>query len=260
MIREWRLFLVAVQFLTRIPTPRVESLPADWLARSGKYFPLVGAIIGGVSALALLGAHLLWRSGPLPALIAVGAGLVLTGALHEDGLADAADGFGGGRSPEQRLAIMKDPRLGTYGALALGFALAVKTAALSVLPVQLAAAGLVCAHVGARAAAVWTMSFLPYAAEPAASKVAAPHRALGAWELGLTLAFALAPVVLLIRPAAGLTCAGTAALMALLVAHGSARRIGGHTGDVLGAVEQAYEIVFLLAVSALNSAGRLALS
>lgn len=253
MIREWRLFLVAVQFLTRIPTPRVESLPADWLARSGKYFPLVGAITGGFSAVALLAAHLVWPSGPLPALIAVGAGLVLTGALHEDGLADAADGFGGGRSPEQRLAIMKDPRLGTYGALALGFALAVKTAALSMLPVQLAAAGLVCAHVGARAAAVWTMSFLPYAADPTASKVAAPHRALRFWELGLTLAFALAPVLLLIPPA-GLACAAAAAITALLVARGSAKRIGGHTGDVLGAVEQAYELIFLLTLSALGAA------
>lgn len=255
MIGEWRLFLVAVQFLTRIPTPRLESLPADWLARSGKYFPLVGAITGGLSALSLLGAHLLWRSGPLPALIAVGAGLVLTGALHEDGLADAADAFGGGRSPEQRLAIMKDPRLGTYGALALGFALAGKTAALSNLPVQLAAAGLVCAHVGARAAAVWTMSFLPYAAEPTASKAPAPHRALGVWELGLTLALALAPVLLLLRPAAGLSCAGAAAVTTLLIARGSARRIGGHTGDVLGAVEQAYELVFLLVLSGLGAAG-----
>ena len=256
MLNEWRLFLVAVQFLTRIPTPQVANLPADWLARSGKYFPLVGAIIGGLSALALLGAHLIWRTGALPALLAVGAGLVLTGALHEDGLADAADGFGGGRSPEQRLAIMKDPRLGTYGALALGFALALKTAALATLPAQLGAAGLLSAHVGARAAAVWTMSFLPYAAEATASKVAAPQRALGFWELGLTLAFALAPVLLLIPPA-GLACAGGAALTALLVARGSAKRIGGHTGDVLGAVEQAYEIVFLLALSALSAMGRL---
>jgi adenosylcobinamide-GDP ribazoletransferase len=258
MTGELRLFLIAVQFLTRIPTPRLERLPPDWLARSGKYFPIVGALIGGLSALTLLGAHLVWRSGPLPALIALAVGLVLTGALHEDGLADTADGFGGGRSPEQRLAIMKDPRLGAYGALTLGFTLAIKAAALCALPVQLAAAGLVCAHVGARAAAVWTMSFLPYAADPTASKVEAPHRALKTWELALTLAVALAPILLLMRPAAGLACAGAAALTALLVARGSARRIGGHTGDVLGAVEQVYELVFLLLLSALSAAGRLA--
>jgi adenosylcobinamide-GDP ribazoletransferase len=255
MTREWRLFLIAVQFLTRIPTPRLESLPADWLARSGKYFPIVGGVVGGLSALALLGAHALWRSGPLPVLLALGVGVLLTGALHEDGLADAADAFGGGRSPEQRLAIMKDPRLGAYGVLALGFVLAIKAAALCALPIRLAAAGLVCAHVGGRASAVWTMSLLPYAAEPAASKVVAPQRALRSWELGLTLVFALAPVLLLLPAGAGMACVGAGSLSAILLARASAKRIGGHTGDVLGAVEQVYELVFLLVLSALGAAG-----
>lgn len=258
MLGEWRLFLVAVQFLTRLPTPRLDDLPPAWLARSGKYFPLVGGLVGGLSALALLGAHAIWRSGPLPALLAVAVGLFLTGALHEDGLADTADGFGGGRSPEQRLAIMKDPRLGTYGALTLGLAVAGKVAALSVMPAQLAAAGLVCAHVGARTAAVWTMSLLPYAADPAASKVDASRRALRPWELALTLAFALAPTLLLMPCAIGIVCLAAGALAAVLLGRASARRIGGHTGDVLGAVEQAYELVFLLLLSALSAAGRLA--
>lgn len=258
MIHEWRLLLVAVQFLTRIPTPGVGELPPDWLARSGKYFPLVGAVVGVLSAMALLGAQAVWRSGPLPALLALAVGLALTGALHEDGLADTADGFGGGRSPEQRLAIMKDPRLGAYGALALGLALAVKAAALWALPVQLAAAGLVCGHIGARTAAVWTMSFLPYATEHAASKVTAPLRVLKPWELGLTLAFTLAPSLLLLPSATGLACVAAAGLASLLLGRASAQRIGGHTGDVLGAVEQAYEVVFLLALSGLSEAGRVA--
>lgn len=255
MMREWRLFLIAVQFLTRIPTPRLESPPADWLARSGKYFPIVGGGVGGLSALALLGAHALWRSGPLPALIALGVGVLLTGALHEDGLADAADAFGGEGSPKQRLAIMKDPRLGAYGVLALGFVLALKAVALGALPVRLAAAGLVCAHAGGRASAVWTMSLLPYAAEPTASKVAAPQRTLRFWELGLALAFALAPVLLLTPVAAGMACVGASALSAVLLARASARSIGGHAGDVLGAVEQVYELVFLLVLSAFDAAG-----
>lgn len=253
MNREWRLFLVAVQFLTRLPTPQIAALPEDWLARSGKYFPLVGALIGGFSALALLGAHAIWRSGPLPALLAVGAGVVLTGALHEDGLSDTADAFGGGRSAEQRLAIMKDPRLGAFGALALGLVLALKVAALAALPVGLAAAGLVSAHIGARATAVWTMSFLPYAAEQAASKVAAPHRTLRPWELALTLACALASCLLPMGPRVGGACAAGGLVAALLLARTSAKRIGGHTGDVLGAVEQAYELVFLLGLSGFSA-------
>lgn len=258
MIREKRLFLVAVQFLTRMPTPPLGDLPPDWLARSGKYFPLVGALVGGLSALVLLGAQVVWRSGPLPALLALAAGALLTGALHQDGLADTADAFGGGRSREQRLAIMKDPRLGTYGALALMFIVAIEVAALSILPAPLAAAGLVCAHAGARAAAVWTMSFLPYAADPDASKVVAPRRELHASELAATLAFVLALGALLMRPVAGLTCVATAALASSLAARASKARIGGHTGDVLGAVAQIYELIFLLTLCGLDATGRLA--
>ena len=255
MTREWMLFRIALQFLTRVPTPRQDALPSDWLARSAKYFPVVGALVGGLSAIILLGASEIWRSGPLPALLAMAAGLATTGALHEDGLADTADGLGGGRSPEQRLAIMKDPRLGSYGALALGLALAGKASALTGLPAPLAAAGLISAHVGARTAAVWTMSILPYAAEPTASKVDAPLRGLRPWELGLTLTFALAPALLLMAPVAGLTCVAGAALASFLVSRACARRIGGHTGDVLGAVEQTYELVFLLVLSGLSASG-----
>lgn len=255
MTAEWRLFLVAVQFLTRLPTPRLAVLPADWLARSGKYFPLVGALTGGLSALVLLGAAALWRSGPLPVLLALAVSAAITGALHEDGLADTADALGGGRSAEQRLAIMKDPRLGTHGALALGFSLAIKAAALAALPTPLAAAGLVGAQAGGRAAAVWTMSLQPYAADPTASKVDAPRRALRAWELGLTLAFVLALGLILLRPAAGVACPAVAALAAWAVARLAKARIGGHTGDVLGAVEQVYELAFLLVLSALGATG-----
>jgi len=256
MIREWRLFLVALQFLTRFPTPSLPGLPDDWLVRSAKYFPLVGALVGGVSALVFLGAHALWPAGPLPALLALAAGILMTGALHEDGLADTADALGG-HSPEQRRAIMKDPRLGTYGALALGLVLAAKAGALTVLAVRFAAWGLVGAHVGGRAAAAWAMSLLPYAAEPATSRLNAPRRTLRSWELALTLALALAPCLIAMGPA-GLACAGGAALAASLLAWISAKRIGGHTGDVLGAVEQAYEVAFLLILSALGAAGRLA--
>lgn len=257
MTKEWRLFLIAVQFLTRVPTPRLDKLPPDWLARSGKYFPVVGAMVGGVSALVLLGAREIWSSGPLPALLALAAGLAMTGALHEDGLADTADGLGGGHSPEQRRAIMKDPRLGAYGALVLGLFLAGKAAALTGLPAPLAAAGLLSAHVGARTAAVWTMSILPYAAETAASKVDAPARGLRPWELALALAFALAPPLLVVAPGPGIACTSAAALAAFLLGRASARRIGGHTGDVLGAVEQVYELVFLVVLSGLSASGRM---
>jgi adenosylcobinamide-GDP ribazoletransferase len=255
MIREWRLLLVAVQFLTRIPTPQVHELPAEWLARSGKYFPLVGGLVGGLSALALMGAHVLWPSGFLPAVLALSVGLIVTGALHEDGLADTADALGGGRSAQQRLEIMKDPRIGTYGALALGMTLALKAGSLSAMPYRLAATGLICAHIGGRTAAVWAMSLMPYAGDRLASRLTAPERALRPWELGVSLALALVPSLLLIGPIAGMIALAAGVLACLSLGLAAVRWIGGHTGDVLGAIEQVYEIVFVLVLSGLAAAG-----
>jgi adenosylcobinamide-GDP ribazoletransferase len=255
MIREWRLFLMAVQFLTRVPTPRVHDLPADWLARSAKYFPLVGGLVGVLSALVLIGAHILWPSRLLPALLAVSVGMVVTGALHEDGLADTADALGGGRTAEQRLEIMKDPRIGTYGALALGMAVALKAGSLSAMPDRLAASGLICAHIGGRTAAVWAMSLMRYAGDHRASKVTAPGRALRSWERGVSLVLALVPSLLLIGPVSGTLALAAGTLACLACGLAAERKIGGHTGDVLGAIEQVYEIVFLLVLSGIAATG-----
>jgi adenosylcobinamide-GDP ribazoletransferase len=255
MTGEWRLFLMAVQFLTRIPTPRVPELPADWLARSAKYFPLVGGLVGGLAALTLIGAHALWPSQLLPALLALSVGMIVSGALHEDGLADTADALGGGRTARQRLAIMKDPRIGTYGALALGMTMALKAASLSAMPYRLAASGLICAHIGGRAAAVWAMSVMPYAGDDRASKVAAPGRALRPWELGVSLALALVPSLLLIGPTSGMLALVVSMLACLALGLAAERWFGGHTGDVLGAIEQVYEVAFLLVLSGLAATG-----
>src|SRR3569832_2519825 len=100
-------FWNAMRFLTVIPAPAADGIEDEWLMRAAKYFPLVGIIVGAISAAVLLLASKLWI-GFLPPLLAVAASVALTGALHEDGLADTADGLGGGRSREARLAIMKD--------------------------------------------------------------------------------------------------------------------------------------------------------
>ena len=116
----------AAQFLTRLPVPGPKAWSDELLARSARYFPLVGLAVGGLCAAILVVARQAWPTGALPALLAVAAGVVATGGFHEDGLADTADGLGGGHTPEQRLTIMKDSRLGSYGALALGLALAAR--------------------------------------------------------------------------------------------------------------------------------------
>ncbi|MDB5454202.1 MAG: cobS [Caulobacteraceae bacterium] len=254
ILREGRRLVCAIQFLTRLPTPQV-AWSDDLVARSARYFPLVGLLVGSLSALVLLGARQIWPEGLLPALLAVAAGVAITGAFHEDGLADSADGLGGGQTPAQRLAIMKDSRVGTYGVLALGLSLAVKVCALGmIMPPWTAAAVLVCAQAGGRAAAVATMVWTPYAADPGGSKLKPGARGVRPFEAVVAILIGAAPFLWL-GPLAGLACVAAGLAFAAVPALAAQRLIGGHTGDVLGAVEQAFELGCILAAAALWSLG-----
>src|SRR5258708_19249841 len=164
-------FWKALGFLTVIPTASMEHVEDDWLMRAAKYFPLVGIIVGSFSAIVLLLAGEIWR-GLLPPLLAIAAGIVLSGALHEDGLADTADGFGGGRSRESRLAIMKDSRIGTYGTLALGLTVALRVAAGAALPPWIGAASLIAAHAGGRLPAGGVGANFPFSGDPRGAETA----------------------------------------------------------------------------------------
>src|ERR1700693_5396426 len=116
MQRQLALMLCGVQFLTRLPVPAQPDFQLDWINRSARYFPLIGQFVGLLSAAVLVLAAKFWPSWTA-ALIAILAATLITGALHEDGLADTADGLGGGRDAAHRLAIMKDSAIGTYGVL-----------------------------------------------------------------------------------------------------------------------------------------------
>ena len=245
---ELRLLVCAVQFLTRLPTPRLRRFEPDWTVRAARYYPLAGQLVGLISAAVLLAASRAY-SGPLPAMLAIATGALITGGLHEDGLADTFDGLGGGRTREARLAIMKDSRIGTYGALALGFVAALRVAALASLPPGSAAAALLFAHGAARAAAVVVMAASPYAGDPTAAKLPVPTRAVTATEATVACLLAFWPALLLgwQGALAGLVLA---ALSTALAARQASRLIGGHTGDVLGAVEQLAEAALLLGAAA----------
>ena len=244
--------LDAIRFLTIVRVRNTESAMApDWLARAMKYFPVVGAGIGLVSALVLLIANE-FVSPVIAALLAVTAGIILTSALHEDGLADTADAFGGGWTIEKRLAIMKDSRIGSYGALALGLGVALRVAAISDMPMWAGPAALIAAHAAARAAPAFVMNRLRYAGNTAAMKVSYAEAPVRSGELR----FALVVVLLAMLPLAlislstvlvGLLCG---AALAFVLTRWSRHMLGGYTGDVLGAVEQVFEIGFLLGVVA----------
>lgn len=250
IIEELRRIACAAQFLTRLPVPELRPWRDDRLARSARYFSLVGLVVGAICTAVLLMAREFWPQGALPALLAVAAGAAITGGFHEDGLADTADGLGGGQTREQKLAIMKDSRLGAFGALALGLVVAAKVLALAAVEAPLAAAAaLLGAHGLGRAAAVLMMVVTPYAAEPDASKVKPSARGVRAWEAGVGVVIGAAPLMLL-TPGAAAACVAGGVLAALLPALVARRLIGGYTGDVAGAVEQAFETGFLLAAAA----------
>ena len=237
---QWGLLLVAVQALTRLPV-RAPYHP-EALRRATRYFPLVGLGVGLLAAAAFVVA----RAG-LPPLVAVtlslAATLLLTGALHEDGLADAADGLFGGRSRDDALRIMRDSRLGTFGVLALVVVLAAKLAATASL--GNAAPALIASHAAGRFWAVLPPSLLPYARlDGMAGGVAAPSRA----DLAIAALFGLTPLLLLPgnHASAALLLSG---LVALAVGAWARHRIGGYTGDVLGATVVLTELAVLLAAA-----------
>jgi adenosylcobinamide-GDP ribazoletransferase len=248
MVRQLELFLHALQFLTRIPTPTLARYQPDWTTRSARYFPLVGQVVGGICALVLLAASQV-LGGWLPALLAVSAGILITGGFHEDGLADTADGLGGGQTVARRLEIMKDSRLGTYGALVLILSLAARVGAIAALPPTMGALALLAAHGLGRAATVPAMAIMPYGGDPKATQKGAPLKAAPI-DVVLALIFSLWPLLLL-PMAAGLTACLVGAMAAAVPALSAWRLIRGRTGDVLGAVEQMFEVGFLLACAAL---------
>jgi len=212
---------------------------------------MVGQIVGSIAALTLLGATHIWGAA-IGALLAVGAGIALTGGFHEDGLADTADGLGGGMTRARRLEIMKDSRLGTYGALALMLTLALRVAALaSITQVSpwLGTISLMASHGLGRSAAVGAMRIMPYGGDPGLAKEGKPDRASTS-SLIVALLIALWPISLMpLHFGIGGILLGV--LTGAVPAWQAFRLIGGRTGDILGAVEQSFELGFLLAIAGL---------
>jgi adenosylcobinamide-GDP ribazoletransferase len=237
-------FAAAIAFFTRIP---VATRPAAGraLADTAWAFPLVGAGIGAVAAVAFLAAQLL-RLGDWPsALLALLAGVVLTGALHEDGLADSADGIFGGHDRDRRLAIMRDSRHGSYAVLALVFSIGLRAAALAQIgEVVFAGLALIAAHAVSRALLPIAMWWLPPARGDGLGAGAGRPRPGGIAAGGL-IALAIAATAL--GPVHGLLAVAGAGAAVAAAGSIAQRRIGGYTGDVLGALQQIGEMAMLLA-------------
>jgi len=237
---------LAAMFLTRLRLPLREATGLSDLRRASRMFAAVGLLVGLAGGVIYAVAIELGFASWLAATIAVATTILLTGGLHEDGLADMADGFAGGSSPEEKLAIMRDSRIGSFGTLALIFSVLIRVAALASLSdIAIVVAALIAAHATSRAAMTAVMHALPNARDDGLSAgVGRPDRT--AAIVGLAIA---AVAALLLLQEAGLLAliiaGGAAAGLALL----ARRQIGGQTGDVLGAVEQSAQAAFLAAVT-----------
>jgi adenosylcobinamide-GDP ribazoletransferase len=240
-------FTLATAVLTRLPVGA--AAPADGaIAAAGWAFPLVGIGVGALCAAAFFLGELLGLPDGPAALAAVAAGLALTGALHEDGLADTADGFGGGHGRDEKLAIMRDSRHGTFGILALIVSVGSRAAALAAIGDPLhAALGLIAAHALSRGTLPPLMRLLaPARPDGLAAAAGQPSPAVATVSAVIAAATALA----LLGPRTGALALAFAIPTLALAAVLARRQIGGYTGDVLGFFQQIGEVVMLLAAAA----------
>lgn len=252
--RELEALLLAVQFLTRWPV-RVSGVFSEGrLAATVRYYPLVGVLIGAFAAGVFWLAHLVFPMS-LAVVLSTAASLLATGALHEDGFADVCDGLGGSSEREKALAIMRDSRLGTYGAAGLGLMLAAKTLALVALPSHIVPWLLIAAHAASRSSVVLVIATSQYVRDAGtATPVAETLR-----PSGLVFALATGMVAVCGLGIAGAYSGISVGLIGLAAGHlamrrAYERRLGGYTGDCLGSVQQTSELgMYLGVVGALSS-------
>jgi adenosylcobinamide-GDP ribazoletransferase len=265
MRQELRLFFIALQFLTRVPVPAWVGWQPQWMNDSARHFPAVGLVVGGVAAAVLWAASLAW---PLivAVLLSMAATVWLTGAFHEDGLADTCDGLGGAVDRDRALVIMKDSRLGTYGAVALILVMLLKAAALHGLAAQDVANALVAlplAHAWSRVASVVLLRGLPYGGDAEHAKAKPMAQQVDGLSFGIALmwaAIAGAGAAVLLPTTALLWAAVAVVATTAWMTRWLRQRLGGYTGDALGATQQFSEVAVYLAVLAATLAAPLAAS
>jgi len=242
---EARALAAAVIFFTRVPLRLRGGPAAADLARAATWLPAIGWLAGAVAAGVWWLAALVWPPA-VAAGVSLAATLLLTGALHEDGWADVCDGFGGGATRERVLEIMRDSRIGAFGAIGLVVMLGLKWRATAALPPSILPMTLIAGHALSRAAAVSLMATMDYARETGKAKPLAVR--LGAGRLAIALGCGVLPLTML--PARFWWAAVAVLAVRLLLARWFACRIGGYTGDALGAAQQLGELAFYLTVLA----------
>lgn len=243
---EFRYLCAALGYFTRIPVPRGSGGDASDLAGAIRYFPLVGALVGAIGAVTYLVA-LRVLPPSIAVLLSMVATLAATGAFHEDGLADCCDAFGGGATREDVLRIMRDSRIGAFGAIGLVVAFALKWQALVALPPLVAAWLMVAAHAASRAMAASFLVTLDYARPEGKAQPVAQRMSPRAYGLAAALGL---PWLLWPDWRAGLLALGVSFVLRVAIARYFTRRLAGYTGDCLGFAQQIFELSIYLSVLA----------
>jgi adenosylcobinamide-GDP ribazoletransferase len=245
--------LLSLSFLTRLPIPFLRTLDAPPLAQAMRFFPVAGFLIGCVTASSLWVLHWLGVPNLLAAALTCAVTILLTGALHEDGLADSFDGLFGGKNTDHRLEIMRDSRIGTYGALALGLALLMRVGAFEALldlPFWKILALVAASASFSRAMMVDLMWATKHARSDGLSKYAGrPSRNSALFAIfvgGAVVAFACVQF----QSAIGVVAILAAAAVTGVIRRSAMRLIGGQTGDICGAVQVLSELAMLMAFTA----------
>lgn len=247
---EFYTFLLALQFLTRLPMLAADAYSPERFAASVRHYPLVGILVGAFAAATYAVCCLVYPSS-VAVLLSTGLTVLVTGAFHEDGLSDTFDGIGGGVTRERSLEIMKDSRIGVFGAIALFVTIAIKAATLIMLPPATIAIGLIAAHGLSRWSSVAVIATSQYLRDAGIGKPTAGGIS-GAGLIYATLIGLLCLLLLyffLTPRAAGAAAIGLG-LGHLLIRLFYERKLGGYTGDCLGATQQVSEVGIYLGLLA----------
>lgn len=241
--------VAALSFFTRLPIWRIAQVPAEYYKRVVPLWPVAGLLTGGVTAAVFYGLSFL-----LPPLVAAAGAyasrLLVTGALHEDGLADFFDGMGGGTSRQRILEIMKDSHIGTYGVIGLLMWMMVVIPCAASFSAALGACVIFSADVWSKACGAQIINFLPYARTESEAKNRTVYLRMTVGELFLCLAVGIAPLILLPRP---LTLAALApVVVTVLLILMMRNKIQSYTGDCCGALFLLNELAFILTATAIT--------
>lgn len=241
---QYELFFIAVGFFTRLPVPKNLDFSTEKLNKACRYFSLVGWLVALVSITVFYVSYN-WFDAPIATLLTMSVGVLLTGAFHEDGLMDSADGIGGGWTPEQKLKIMKDSRVGSYGSIAVWFVLSLKFALLlqyaELLGDGAVMLAILVAYPMSRAVATVMMFVSPYVRVTDDAKVKAVAEPKQFSDLYICLAFAFASLIFV--PTSSVLLFVALALFLVLFRYFAHKQVGGITGDLLGLAQQLSELL-----------------